>query len=87
MTRFGAEPDGADTFIYENGDGKDIISGFDNNDMLLITSAFSASYDASTKSIAFTVGDGSITIQDFTAKTFNVNGLKYRIKGNNFVRK
>ena len=29
----------------------------------------------------------SITLKDFTATTFNVNGLKYRIKGNSFVRK
>ena len=79
--------EGADVFIYASGDGKDVISGFDNNDMLQITGTFSASYDSTSKALAFTVDDGSITIKDFTAKTFNVNGIKYKIKGNNFVRK
>ena len=37
--------------------------------------------------IRLTVGDGSITLKDFTASTFNVNGIKYRIKGTNFVKK
>ena len=78
--------DGADKFIYESGDGKDVISGFDNNDMLLITGAFTASYDKATNTIAFKVGTGSITLKDFTATTFNVNGFNYRVKGTKLVK-
>ena len=81
--------DGSDAFIYVQGEGKDVISGFANNDMLLITGAFSASYNATSKAIAFKVGSttSAITIKNFTATTFNVNGLNYRIKGSQFVRK
>ena len=78
--------DGADKFIYESGDGKDVISGFDKNDMLLITGAFTASYDKTADTIAFKVGSGSITLKDFTATTFNVNGYNYRVKGNKLVK-
>ena len=78
---------GKDTFIYNNGDGKDVIYGFENNDLLKITGDFSASYDGSKNEIAFKVGSGSITLKEFTATTFNVNGDKYKISGGNFVKK
>ena len=81
--------DGADVFLYKSGEGKDVISDFGNDDMLLITGAFSASYDAKKNSIAFKVGSTSnaITLKNFTATTFNVNGFNYRIKGGKFVMK
>ena len=86
-TLFGG--DGSDVFIYESGDGKDTISGFDNNDMLLITGAFSASYNSSKKEIYFAV-DGTanaITIKDFSATRFNINGINYKIKGSGLVKR
>lgn len=49
--------------------------------MLLITGAFTTSYDASAKAIAFKVDDGSITLKNFTATSFNVNGFRYKISG------
>ena len=81
--------DGADVFIYESGDGKDVISGFENNDMLLITGAFSASYDAKKNSIAFKVDStaNAITIKDFTATKFNINGINYKISSSKLVKK
>ena len=81
--------DGADTFIYEKGDGKDVISGFANDDMLQITGTFSATYNATTKAVAFKVGStaNAITLKDFTATTFNVNGNDYIISGSKLVKK
>ena len=72
---------GADTFIYESGDGKDVIYGFDNSDMLEITGSFTASYNKSKKEVYFKVGSTSkdITLKDFTATSFNVNGTDYKI--------
>ena len=81
--------DGSDIFLYEAGQGKDVISGFDNNDMLLITGAFSASYNKSSKALAFKVGStaNSITIKNFSASSFNVNGFDYKISGTKLVKK
>ena len=74
---------GSDTFIYNPGDGNDVIYGFDNTDMLKITGKFSASYNKSKKEIYFDVGSttNAVTLKNFTATTFNVNGKKYKISG------
>ncbi|MBR4151802.1 MAG: hypothetical protein IKT98_02460 [Selenomonadaceae bacterium] len=74
---------GKDTFIYASGDGQDIIYGFDDDDMLKITGDFTASYSKSKKEIAFTVGktESAITLKDFTATSFNINGKNYKISG------
>ena len=80
---------GADTFIYATGDGKDVIYGFENNDMLKITRAFSASYSKSKGEVYFKVGTTSkaITLTDFSASSFNVNGDIYQISGTKLVKK
>ena len=80
---------GADKFIYSNGDGKDVIFGFENSDMLQITGAFSASYNKSKKELYFNVGSTAetITLKNFTASSFNVNGTNYKISGSNLVKK
>lgn len=80
---------GADTFIYNSGEGKDVISDFDNSDMLQITGTFSASYNSSKKTIAFKVGStaSAITLKNFTATTFNINGDSYQISGTKLVKK
>ena len=80
---------GKDTFIYDDGDGNDVIFGFENDDLLKITGVFSASYDKNKKELAFTVGKTSsaITLRDFTAKSFYVNGELYKISGTKFVKK
>ena len=79
---------GKDTFIYSSGDGKDVIYGFDNNDMLKITGTFSASYSKSKDEVYFKVGSTSkaITLKDFSATSFNVNGTAYKISGTKLVK-
>lgn len=47
---------GKDTFIYAKGDGKDVIYGFDNTDMLKITGTFAGTYNKSKKEVYFKVG-------------------------------
>ena len=58
---------GADTFNYADGDGKDVIFGFDNSDMLQITGAFSASCNKKQSEVYFKVGTTSkaITLKEF----------------------
>ncbi|MBR1647482.1 MAG: calcium-binding protein, partial [Selenomonadaceae bacterium] len=84
-TLFGG--DGNDVFIY--GAGKDVISGFDTGDMLQITEAFTGTYNKSSKTISIKVGStaSAITIKDFTATTFNINGDSYGISGTKLVKK
>lgn len=79
---------GDDTFIYNRGDGKDVIYGFDSGDLLQITGTFSATYNKTKKEIAFKVGSttNAITLSDFTATTFNINGDIYTISNNRFTK-
>ena len=80
---------GADKFIYSSGDGKDMIYGFDNTDMLQITGTFSGTYNKKNKEVAFKVGStaSAITLKDFSATSFNVNGSAYKITGSKLVKK
>lgn len=81
--------DDDNVFVYAKSDGKDIIFGFEDDDMLKITGAFSASYNRSKGEISFKVGDTSnaITLKNFDTSTFNVNGNIYRISGSKLVKK
>ena len=80
---------GKDTFLYSNGDGKDIIYGFEDDDMLKITGSFSATYNSSKGEVAFKVGStkNAITLKNFDTATFNVNGTSYGISGKKLVEK
>ena len=81
---------GKDTFIYGSGDGKDVIYGFENDDLLKITGKFSASYNSSKDEVYFKVGTTAkaITLSDFTATSFHVNSATYQINSKNkFVKK
>ena len=80
---------GKDTFIYASGDGKDIIYGFDNTDMLKITGEFSGTYSKKNKKVTFKVDStaSAITLKDFSATSFNVNGTAYKISGSKLVKK
>ena len=79
---------GADTFIYNNGEGKDVITDFGDDDLLQITGTFSATYNESKNTIAFKVGTTSnaITLKNFTASTFNINGDIYAISGKKLIK-
>ncbi len=77
---------GADIFIYNTGEGKDIIFGFDDKDTLNLDSIdFTATYKD--KAVTLTFEEGSVTFKDFTAKTFHINDETYQIKSNKFVEK
>ena len=80
---------GKDTFIYASGEGKDVIYGFENNDLLKITGAFNGTYSKSKGEVYFKVGTTSkaITLTDFSATSFNVNGTNYKISGTKLVKK
>ena len=81
---------GNDIFLYSNGDGKDVIHGFDKGDLLQITGTFSASYNSSKKEIAFKVGNtaNAITLTDFgKTTTFHVNNDTYQISGTKLIKK
>ena len=57
--------------------------------MLEITSSFTATYDEAKDEIYFKVGTTSnaITLKDFGAETFNINGTDYKISGSKLVKK
>ena len=78
--------DGSDTFIYESGGGKDVVYGFGNEDALQI-----GNFTATVKdnSIAFKVGSqtNAITLKDYTATTFNINGTNYKVDGSTLTKK
>ena len=79
---------GNDTFIYANGTGKDVIYGFEDGDLLQITGTFTGTYSKSKKEVYFKVGStaNAITLKNFTATTFNVNGTSYKISGTKLVK-
>ena len=78
--------DGSDTFIYSSGGGNDVIYNFGNEDALQIVGTFTASVVG--EDVTFKVGStaNAVTLKDFTAEEFIVNGDTYRINGNNFVK-
>ncbi|MBQ6296792.1 MAG: hypothetical protein IJK81_03750 [Selenomonadaceae bacterium] len=77
---------GADTFIYSKGDGKDVIFGFDDNDILTFNNIeFTSSYK--NEAVTFKVNGGSVTLKDFTATTFHINNDTYQISGSNLAKK
>ena len=78
----------ADEFVYSLGDGKDVIYGFDDKDTLTFDNLdFTTSYSKKNQAVTFKVDKGSITLKDFTATSFNVNGDTYKISGSKLVRK
>ena len=81
--------DGDNVFVYAKGDGKDVIFGFEDDDMLKITGTFSASYNRSKDEIYFKVGSTSkaVTLKNFDTSSFNVNGDIYRISGSKLIKK
>ena len=79
--------DGADTFVYAKGDGRDVIIGFGNDDLLELSSAFKASYNAKRKEITLKVSGGSIMFKDYTADTFHIGKNTYQIVDGSFKKK
>ena len=78
--------DGSDTFIYSEGEGRDVISGFDDDDLIQITDGFTTSYSSAKGTVSFKYDNGALTLKDFTAEIFNVNGDSYVISGKQLVK-
>ena len=78
---------GSDTFIYESGGGKDVVYNFGDEDALQISGTFTAS--VKDKSIAFKVGStaNALTLKDYSATSFNINGDAYQISGTSLTKK
>ena len=80
---------GSDTFIYASGGGKDVIYNFGNNDELQFSGNFTTTVNAKDNSIAFKVGStaNAITLKDYSADTFTINGTDYQVSGSKLVNK
>ena len=78
---------GADKFFYAIGDGKDFIYGFDDKDTLTLDGLeFTGSYNKNNDAVTLKLSGGSITLRDFTAKTFHIDKDVYKISGSKFVK-
>ena len=77
---------GGDGLTVNAGEGKDVISGFADDDLLQITDGFTTSYNASANTVSFKYTDGALTLKNFTATTFNVNGDSYVTSGKQLVK-
>lgn len=74
--------DGADTFVYASGDGKDVIFGFDSDDLLTLDDiAFtSATVNSRGNEVALKLGSGSVTFKSFDSGTqFHIGDDTYQI--------
>ena len=62
--------DGPDVFVYANGDGKDIISDYEEDDVIRITKGTitDISTNAKTGEVVFKIGKGTITLKDAADK-------------------
>lgn len=79
---------GADKFFYAKGEGKDIISGFDDNDTLTLDGLnFTSYYNKTTGTLTLKIDNGTVSFKDFTATTFNINNDTYKISGSKLVKK
>ena len=79
--------DGADTFIYAKGDGKDVIYGFDDDDTLTFGNLELTGVTLNSRGTEIYLKVGStkkaVTLKDFDATNFNINGEIYNIIVNN----
>ena len=78
--------EGSDEFIYRKGDGKDVIYNFGDEDSLTFNNlTFTTSYK--NDALIFKVGTtaNAVTLKDFTATTFNINGESYQFNGSKLV--
>ena len=78
------DDDGADVFIYKSGDGKDVIVGFDKDDMLQLTgvniSTIIIDKKPTAAAIVFNIdANNSITFKKSETDYYNINGDIYEI--------
>ena len=60
---------GGNTYVYADGDGKDILFNFKANDTIQVMGTASVDANVKNKDVVFTVGKGTITVRD--AATLN----------------
>lgn len=81
------------TYVYESGEGKDVIDGFNfGTDNLKINGVPTTYYDYSGDDIIFTIGSTSVTVKNGKGKTITINGTERNFNSagllfeeNNFV--
>ena len=74
--------DGANTFIYAKGDGKDVIFGFSSDDTLTLDdiSFTSATVNSKGTQVALKLGSGSLTFKDYASGTqFHIGDDTYQV--------
>ena len=71
---------GANVFVYANGDGKDVITNYNEQDKISITSG-AENISTSGDDVIFTIGKGSITVKDAVSKVITY----YDASGNELV--
>lgn len=64
---------GRNVFLYNTGDGNDVLTGFHPNDTLRITGSTYTRSESDGDIILF-IGDGSIRIQEQAGKSINIEG-------------
>ncbi len=69
---------GGSAFVYDTGDGNDVILGYRTKDSLKISGDYTVTRD-NNNNVIVNVGSGSILLGNFTADTLNINGKKVSI--------
>ena len=67
---------GSDVFVYDNGDGNDIITDYTEEDMLKIASGTISKIITSGKNVIFTVGKGKISVTGGANKVIHYEDAK-----------
>lgn len=79
--------DGDYLFIYNAGEGKDYIFGFEDYDTLSLDGLeFTATYSKKNAAVTLKFDDGSIVLKNFTATTFHIDNDTYQISGTKLVK-
>ena len=77
---------GADSFVYSNGDGKDVIVNYSANiDRIKITSGTISKASISGSDVVLTVGSGSLTVKSCKGKDINITDSSGETKTYNFT--
>ena len=77
---------GSDTFIYDAGDGKDVIFGFGDGDALEINGLDDIKATYKDGVVKIRCGSGSIKLKDFTTNEFAINGEVWTLSGTNLTK-
>ena len=65
--------DGADVFIYNSGDGNDVIADYSEEDRIVIGNGTISSFTISGKDLAIKVGTGTLKVKEGLSKKITIN--------------